>query len=200
LTPVLGAAASASWPASVSCLTRFDPMRPVPPMTTIFMISPFVGGRMRPLQREDSAASTDVTATGGAWPGPGMRPRLPASELGRGGGGPGLADAVATVEREHRDHLSAGRADDAAGRAVHPRGPHLGPREPHPDADERARDSCPPVRLASRRVAGVVHEVRPGAERRGDAPDIRSFEGGERSSDLELTRQGTPRPRACAES
>src|SRR5262249_2691274 len=38
-TPELGAAASASCPASPSFLTSLDPMRPVPPITTIFMFS-----------------------------------------------------------------------------------------------------------------------------------------------------------------
>src|SRR5262249_39212307 len=42
LTPVSGDAATASWPASRSFVTSFDPMRPVPPMTTIFISSPFV--------------------------------------------------------------------------------------------------------------------------------------------------------------
>src|SRR5262245_22528290 len=41
LTPVSGDAASGSWPASFSFATSFDPMRPVPPMTTIFISSPF---------------------------------------------------------------------------------------------------------------------------------------------------------------
>jgi hypothetical protein len=36
-TPVSGDAASASAPAFRSLVTSFDPMRPVPPMTTIFM-------------------------------------------------------------------------------------------------------------------------------------------------------------------
>src|SRR5690348_13881532 len=42
LTPVLGAAATASCLCSRSLLTSFDPMRPVPPITTIFMIGPFI--------------------------------------------------------------------------------------------------------------------------------------------------------------
>src|SRR6201987_1471138 len=42
LTPVLGAAATASCPCSRSLLTSFDPMRPVPPITTIFMIGSFI--------------------------------------------------------------------------------------------------------------------------------------------------------------
>ncbi|MCM0675660.1 hypothetical protein NCC78_13315 [Micromonospora phytophila] len=36
LTPVFGAAATASWPCSPSFATTFDPIRPVPPITTIF--------------------------------------------------------------------------------------------------------------------------------------------------------------------
>src|SRR3954453_18817195 len=36
LTPVLGVAASASWPCSPSKVTSFEPINPVPPMTTIF--------------------------------------------------------------------------------------------------------------------------------------------------------------------
>ena len=38
LTPVLGAAASGSWPCSRSRSTTFAPSRPVPPMTTIFIV------------------------------------------------------------------------------------------------------------------------------------------------------------------
>src|SRR5205814_8168868 len=38
LTPVLGDAATASCPCSRSLLTSFDPMSPVPPITTIFII------------------------------------------------------------------------------------------------------------------------------------------------------------------
>src|SRR5262249_15852893 len=37
LTPVLGDAARTSWPLPRSKPTTFDPMRPLPPMTTIFM-------------------------------------------------------------------------------------------------------------------------------------------------------------------
>src|SRR5262245_46110034 len=40
LTPVLGAAATASCPRSRSLLTSLDPISPVPPTTTIFMIVP----------------------------------------------------------------------------------------------------------------------------------------------------------------
>src|SRR5690242_909302 len=41
LTPVAGDAAMASCPCSRSLLTSFDPMSPVPPITTIFIVSPF---------------------------------------------------------------------------------------------------------------------------------------------------------------
>src|SRR6516162_2806553 len=41
LTPVLGAAATASCPCSRNLLASFDPMSPVPPMITIFMIVSF---------------------------------------------------------------------------------------------------------------------------------------------------------------
>jgi hypothetical protein len=36
-TPVCGEAATASWPCSVSRVTTFEPICPVPPMITIFM-------------------------------------------------------------------------------------------------------------------------------------------------------------------
>src|SRR6267143_1246303 len=42
LTPVLRDAATASCPCSRSLLTSFDPMSPVPPITTIFIIVSFV--------------------------------------------------------------------------------------------------------------------------------------------------------------
>lgn len=38
-TPELGEAARASWPWSRSSVTSFEPMRPLPPMTTSFMMS-----------------------------------------------------------------------------------------------------------------------------------------------------------------
>jgi hypothetical protein len=38
LTPVLGDAATASCPCSSSPATSFDPIRPVPPITTIFIV------------------------------------------------------------------------------------------------------------------------------------------------------------------
>jgi hypothetical protein len=40
LTPELGDAARTSWPFWRSLFTSFDPMRPLPPMTTIFMTYP----------------------------------------------------------------------------------------------------------------------------------------------------------------
>jgi hypothetical protein len=36
-TPVAGDAASGSWPSARSLVTSFDPIRPVPPITTIFI-------------------------------------------------------------------------------------------------------------------------------------------------------------------
>ena len=43
VTPEAGDAASVSGPRSRSLVTSFDPMSPVPPMTTIFMMSPRPG-------------------------------------------------------------------------------------------------------------------------------------------------------------
>src|SRR5512132_2520013 len=40
LTPLLGEAATTSWPPSRRIATVFEPIRPVPPITTIFMIYP----------------------------------------------------------------------------------------------------------------------------------------------------------------
>jgi len=40
-TPVSGDAATASWPLARSFLMSFDPIRPVPPITTIFIRVPF---------------------------------------------------------------------------------------------------------------------------------------------------------------
>src|SRR6185503_18362083 len=39
LTPLLGEAATTSWPHWRRMETVFEPIRPVPPMTTIFMVS-----------------------------------------------------------------------------------------------------------------------------------------------------------------
>jgi hypothetical protein len=40
LTPVLGEAATTSWPRSRRMTVVFEPIRPVPPMTTIFLVDP----------------------------------------------------------------------------------------------------------------------------------------------------------------
>src|SRR5438128_8891609 len=40
LTPLLGEAATTSWPPWRRMATVFEPIRPVPPMTTIFMVYP----------------------------------------------------------------------------------------------------------------------------------------------------------------
>src|SRR5690348_2275996 len=42
LTPVLGAAEIASWPRAFSFSTTFEPISPVPPITTIFISSSLV--------------------------------------------------------------------------------------------------------------------------------------------------------------
>ena len=42
LTPDQGDAGTASWPCSWSVVTTFEPMSPVPPITTIFMGWPFL--------------------------------------------------------------------------------------------------------------------------------------------------------------
>jgi hypothetical protein len=39
LTPLLGEAATTSWPPRRRMATVFEPIRPVPPMTTIFMVT-----------------------------------------------------------------------------------------------------------------------------------------------------------------
>ena len=59
-TPVLGAAATASWPCAVSCLTSFYLMRPVPPITTIFMIVLFF---MLAIEHVESEDVSEMSAT-----------------------------------------------------------------------------------------------------------------------------------------
>jgi len=59
LTPVLGDAATTSWPCLRRCDTTLLPMRPVPPMTTIFMMAPpdgLAGVRMIDWGLEDFVA------------------------------------------------------------------------------------------------------------------------------------------------
>src|SRR5260221_9796116 len=46
-TPAFGAAAVASWPRCFNFWTTFDPIRPVPPITTIFMTFPPAGNGSR---------------------------------------------------------------------------------------------------------------------------------------------------------
>ena len=55
LTPVPGDAATASWPSAASSVTSFEPMSPVPPMTTIFMGEP-------PVSVTSDALATPSTA------------------------------------------------------------------------------------------------------------------------------------------
>src|SRR5262249_14509628 len=55
LTPVFGAAAIASWPFCLSFATTLEPIKPVPPMTTIFMILPLA--RLRGKQRRHRLVS-----------------------------------------------------------------------------------------------------------------------------------------------
>src|ERR1043165_6313849 len=45
LTPLLGEAAMTSWPPWRRMATVFEPIRPAPPITTIFMINPLVDCR-----------------------------------------------------------------------------------------------------------------------------------------------------------
>src|SRR5262245_14335884 len=54
LTPVVGDAATTSWPPWRSMGTVFEPMRPVPPITTIFMVYP-------PLSMHRGIANAQVT-------------------------------------------------------------------------------------------------------------------------------------------
>jgi hypothetical protein len=53
-TPVLGAAATASWPCSANTPTSVDPISPVPPITTTFTVVPRFA--MRERRRRSSAA------------------------------------------------------------------------------------------------------------------------------------------------
>ncbi len=65
LTPVPGDAGTASWPSAVSLVTSFEPMSPVPPMMTSFMIdvlsalSRFDGGETG-VRRQETCESRDV--------------------------------------------------------------------------------------------------------------------------------------------
>src|SRR3954466_1482771 len=52
LTPLLGEAATTSWPPWRRMATVFEPIRPVPPMTTIFMVYPPARKNIRGSTRE----------------------------------------------------------------------------------------------------------------------------------------------------
>src|SRR5262245_62248929 len=68
LTPVSGDAGTASWPCSRSLATSFDPMRPVPPMMTSFMIEvPFsmVGPFLQAIDRIRRGVVTSCRGRGG---------------------------------------------------------------------------------------------------------------------------------------
>src|SRR5262249_23971632 len=62
LTPVLGAAATASCPIALSLVTSFDPIGPVPPITTIFMLLPpsFLQPLLSPLVSVSMPAKTGL--------------------------------------------------------------------------------------------------------------------------------------------
>jgi hypothetical protein len=47
LTPLWGEAATTLWPSWRRTTTVFDPIRPVPPITTIFMLDPFLLDKSR---------------------------------------------------------------------------------------------------------------------------------------------------------
>src|SRR3546814_11984448 len=55
LTPEAGDAATTSWSFSRSLLTRFVPMRPLPPITTAFMSGPPANGVFDRLEDDGSA-------------------------------------------------------------------------------------------------------------------------------------------------
>ena len=55
MIPNLGDAGTASWPCSQSVATTFEPMSPVPPITTIFMGLPFLGREEAAEGNQDSA-------------------------------------------------------------------------------------------------------------------------------------------------
>jgi hypothetical protein len=67
LTPVFGAAATISWPCSPSFVTSFEPIRPVPPTTTIFMANLSV---RRASGHTPSPVKTGHASTGGGHGGP----------------------------------------------------------------------------------------------------------------------------------
>src|SRR5262245_9002006 len=50
LTPLLGDAATISWPPRRRMATVFEPIRPVPPITTIFMVYPSLVDDLGPLR------------------------------------------------------------------------------------------------------------------------------------------------------
>src|SRR5213082_3839426 len=71
LTPVLGEAATTSWPPWRRMATVFEPIRPVPPMTTIFMVYPplsTTGDPLRTLRPDDEIQNPVRSAGGGHKP------------------------------------------------------------------------------------------------------------------------------------
>src|ERR1044072_6057732 len=62
LTPLLGEAAMTSWPPWRRMATVFEPIRPVPPMTTIFMVYPPLSMTGHP-QMGSTASAADIRAS-----------------------------------------------------------------------------------------------------------------------------------------
>src|SRR4030095_729137 len=78
LTPELGDAATASCPRALSFVTSLDPIRPLPPITTIFILIPLSVSRQKPsklpvtfryLLRLDSSLSYDMKFLRTLYPG-----------------------------------------------------------------------------------------------------------------------------------
>ena len=62
LTPVLGEAATTSWPPWRRMATVFEPIRPVPPMTTIFMVYPPLSTFTLPCRRLETLKCVQIQA------------------------------------------------------------------------------------------------------------------------------------------
>src|SRR5262249_11773059 len=63
LIPLWGEAATSSWPPWRRMATVFEPIRPVPPMTTIFMFYPplsTIGGHTQCRMRQRSASGSNA--------------------------------------------------------------------------------------------------------------------------------------------
>src|SRR6185437_16441194 len=128
-TPVLGDAATASWPSARSFSMSFEPIRPVPPITTIFIAVPFCprwghyAASLRPggarVCRSPQGGSPGRVPSRGSLPAATDGPGGPTRDCDRGDSHRASATVVPpATEGTHHDDVSGGETAGGGGAAA----------------------------------------------------------------------------------